>query len=96
MLRGGSSQSKLLGHVEELAHVAEFLVAVFQKLFRGVIGEDQELALEDFAENLRGALVIGMRAAIGFRNNFIDDAELLLRTLKPRPKRMCRPKALPH
>ena len=61
--------------VEVLAHVAEFFVAGVNQFIGGMVGEGQELALEDFAEEFRGGFVIAVGASIGFGNNFVDDAK---------------------
>src|SRR5271166_2670395 len=38
--------------------------------------EDQELAFEDVTEEFRGSIVVAVSTAVGFGNNFVDDAEI--------------------
>src|SRR5258707_4108134 len=61
--------------VEELAHVAELLVAGVEEFLDALVGEDEELALERVAKNLCGGIVVAVGAAVGFGDDFVDDAE---------------------
>ena len=60
-----------------MAHVAEFLVAGVEEFAAGLAGEHEQLALEDVAEEFGGGFVVAMGSAIGFGNDFVDDAEVL-------------------
>src|SRR6266481_1908048 len=72
--RGGTAKG-LGAEVEELAHVAELLVAGVEEFLDALVGEDEELALEGVAENLGGGIVVAVGAAVGFGDDFVDDAE---------------------
>src|SRR5258707_3097290 len=61
--------------VEELAHVAELLIAGVEEFLDALVGEDEELALERVAKNLCGGIVVAVGAAVGFGDDFVDDAE---------------------
>src|SRR5450432_1123847 len=63
--------------IEELSHFAEFVVAGGQQLFVGLLHQHEQLPLENFVEEAAGGLGIGVRAAFGFRDDFVDDAEFL-------------------
>src|SRR5258707_11522859 len=66
---------RLAAEVEKLAHVAELLVAGVEEFLDALVGEDEELALERVAKNLCGGIVVAMGAAVGFGDDFIDDAQ---------------------
>src|SRR5258705_12531289 len=66
---------RLTAEVEELAHVAELLVAGVEEFLDALVGEDEELALERVAKNLCGGFVVAVGAAVGFGDDFVDDAE---------------------
>src|SRR5258708_15403181 len=73
--RGGTAKG-LGAEVEELAHVAEFLVAGMEEFLNALIGENKELALEGVAENFGGGFVVAVGAAVWLGDNFVDDAEV--------------------
>jgi len=59
----------------KVAEAPEFLVAFFQQLIDRRFEQALKVRLQRFAQDLRGFLVVAMRAAIGFGNDFIDDVE---------------------
>src|SRR5215469_3210142 len=63
--------------VEKLTHAAEFFVAAVDELAGRLIGEDEQLALEDIPQQFRCAVVVGMRSTVRFGDNFVDDAKFL-------------------
>src|SRR6266849_9099678 len=71
------SRKGLRAEGEELAHVAEFLVAGVEKFLDALVGEDEELALEGVPEEFGGGFVVTMGAAVGFGDDFVHNAEVL-------------------
>src|SRR6266849_2392634 len=71
------SRKGLRAEGEELAHVTEFLVAGVEKFLDARVGEDEELALEGVTEKFGGGFVVAVGAAVGFGDDFVDNAEVL-------------------
>ena len=83
MRRGGSEKRN---HAEQcrsagdgayqLAHAAELGVAALEQFGDRLRGKLVEGAQKNGFEQLRGGFVIGVGAALGFGDDFIDDAEI--------------------
>src|SRR6266853_1407823 len=73
-----SANSKHCPHpgFEELAHAAEFFVALFEQHGGRERQKIAKRAIEDWIEERGGSLMVHVRAAFWFGNNFIDDTEL--------------------
>src|SRR5260370_24211378 len=61
---------------EELAHAAEFFVALFEQHGGSEHKKIPKRAIENRIEKRGGSLVVQVRASFWFGNNFIDDAEM--------------------
>src|ERR1700693_3808628 len=66
----------LSAEVEELAHAAELFVAAVYDLAGTLLRQDEEVALQHFAQKFCGAFVVGVSATVWLGNDFVDDPEI--------------------
>ncbi len=63
----------LRAKIEELAHAAIFVVAVFDELARRVGGKSEELAFENITKKPGRPFIIAVSTAVWLRDNFVDN-----------------------
>ena len=62
---------------EEVAHFAELGVAVLDQLFAGEPGQVEEALAEGLPQVFGRGFGVFLRAALGFRNDGVDETELI-------------------
>src|SRR6266478_2231600 len=61
--------------VEELTHIAEFLISRIQQVFYRLVRQHYQLAVQDGIQQPRRGFVVGMRAGFRLRYDLVDDAK---------------------
>ena len=57
-----------------MVHVAEFLVVGVEKFLRGLVGEDEKLALQNVAKDLGGGFVVAVGSHRWFGHYPVSDS----------------------